>query len=222
MGVFTRFKDIVNANINSMLDKAENPEKMIRLMMQEMEDTLIDLKSSCAAKMAAKTKTEREIREIRARVKRWQSRAELAISKGRDDLAREALTEKKRAEKESAALEDDRAQYEKLISECKENILQLEEKLQSVRQKHKILVQRALHAQEQKKAKATMRQAGSEDAFRRFSELEGRIERMEAEADMAGLDDLSSLESEFSRLETTDEIEDELNLLKEQIKNRKQ
>ena len=222
MGVFTRFKDIVNANINLMLDKAENPEKMIRLMMQEMEDTLIDLKSSCAAKMAAKTKTEREIREIRARVKRWQSRAELAISKGRDDLAREALTEKKRAEKESAALEDDRAQYEKLISECKENILQLEEKLQSVRQKHKILVQRALHAQEQKKAKATMRQAGSEDAFRRFSELEGRIERMEAEADMAGLDDLSSLESEFSRLETTDEIEDELNLLKEQIKNRKQ
>jgi phage shock protein A len=222
MGVFTRFKEIVNANINSMLDKAENPEKMIRLMMQEMEDTLIDLKSSCAAKMAAKTKTEREIREIRARVKRWQSRAELAISKGRDDLAREALTEKKRAEKESAALEDDRAQYEKLISECKENILQLEEKLQSVRQKHKILVQRALHAQEQKKAKATMRQAGSEDAFRRFSELEGRIERMEAEADMAGLDDLSSLESEFSRLETTDEIEDELNLLKEQIKNRKQ
>ncbi len=222
MGVFTRFKDIVNANINSMLDKAENPEKMIRLMMQEMEDTLIDLKSSCAAKMAAKTKTEREIREIRARVKRWQSRAELAISKGRDDLAREALTEKKRAEKEAAALEDDRVQYEKLISECKENILQLEEKLQSVRQKHKILVQRALHAQEQKKAKATMRQAGSEDAFRRFSELEGRIERMEAEADMTGFDDLSSLESEFSRLETTDEIEDELNLLKEQIKNRKQ
>jgi phage shock protein A len=97
MGVFTRFKDIINANINSMLDKAENPEKMIRLMMQEMEDTLIDLKSSCAAKMAGKTKTLRELKDAEARVQRWQSRAELAISKKRDDLAREALIEKQKA-----------------------------------------------------------------------------------------------------------------------------
>lgn len=220
MGVFTRFKDIVNANINSMLDKAENPEKMIRLMMQEMEDTLIDLKSSCAAKMASRTKAERELKEISSRIDRWQNRAELAISKKRDDLAREALVERKKAETEASVLQEDVVQYEKLISECKENILQLEEKLQNVRQKHKVLVQRSVHAQEQKRAKSTLRQAENDDAFRRFSELEGRIERMEAEAEMTGFAD-APLEDEFSRLETTEEIEDELKELKDKLTAKK-
>ena len=221
MGVFTRFKDIVNANINSMLDKAENPEKMIRLMMQEMEDTLIDLKSSCAAKMAARTKTERELKELTARVSRWQSRAELAISKKRDDLAREALVEKKKAEGEAASLQDDLDQYARLIEECKGNILELEEKLQTVRQKHKILVQRSLHAQEQKKAKENIRMAEGNDAFKRFSDLEGRIERMEAEAEMSDFGAAGTLEDEFSKLEHTDDIEDELNQLKKKITKEK-
>ncbi len=221
MGVFTRFKDIINANINSMLDKAENPEKMIRLMMQEMEDTLIDLKSSCAAKMAAKTKTERELKELTARVNRWQKRAELAINKNRDDLAREALLEKKRAETDTTGLQDDLTQYVKLIEECKANIIELEEKLQSVRQKHKILVQRSLHAQDQKKAKDNIKKANGEDAYKRFSELEGKIERMEAEAEMSDFGQSGSLEDEFSQLENTDDIEDELNQLKKKITKEK-
>ncbi|MCF7940875.1 MAG: phage shock protein PspA [Spirochaetia bacterium] len=221
MGVFTRFKDIVNANINSMLDKAENPEKMIRLMMQEMEDTLIDLKSSCAAKMAGKAKAERELREIESRVSRWQNRAELALSKQREDLAREALIEKKKAEKESEGLADDILQYSKLIEECKANIIQLEEKLQSVRQKHKILVQRSVHAQEQKKTRETISQANGEASFKRFSELEGRIERMEAEASMADFGASGTVEDEFSKLETSDDIEDELNQLKDRLYTKK-
>jgi phage shock protein A len=217
MGVFTRFKDIINANINSMLDKAENPEKMIRLMMQEMEDTLIDLKSSCAAKMAGKTKTLRELKDAESRVKRWQSRAELAISKKRDDLAREALIEKQKAQQTLNALKEDASQFDKLIAECKENIIELEEKLQSVRQKHKILVQRSLHAEEQKRAKTSMNQAEGDDAFRRFSDLENRIERMEAEAEMAGFHAENSMEQEFSHLETSDEIEEELTKLKDKF-----
>lgn len=220
MGVFTRFKDIVNANINSMLDKAENPEKMIRLMMQEMEDTLIDLKASCAAKMAGRAKTTRELKEAEARVSRWQDRAELALSKGRDDLAREALIEKKKAVKDLEVVSDDIVQYDTLIRECKENILQLEEKLQTVRQKHKILVQRSLHAQEQKQAREKIVQANGEEAFKRFSELEGRIERMEAEADMVDFGAQSGIEDEFSRLETSDEIEDELKDLKDTLQKK--
>lgn len=221
MGVFTRFKDIINANINSMLDKAENPEKMIRLMMQEMEDTLIDLKSSCAAKMAGKTKTLRELKEAESRVNRWHSRAELAISKKRDDLAREALIEKKKAQEALDALKEDADQFETLITECKQNIIDLEQKLQNVRQKHKILVERSLHAQEQKKAKATMSQAEGDDAFRRFSDLENRIERMEAEADMAGFQAEHSMEQEFSHLESSDEIEEELSKLKDKFAKKK-
>jgi phage shock protein A len=221
MGVFTRFKDIINANINSMLDKAENPEKMIRLMMQEMEDTLIDLKSSCAAKMAGKTKTLRELKDAEARVQRWQSRAELAISKKRDDLAREALIEKRKAQEALETLKEDVDQFETLIAECKQNIIDLEQKLQNVRQKHKILVERSVHAQEQKKARTTMSQAEGEDAFRRFSDLENRIERMEAEAEMAGFQAEHLMEQEFSTLESSDDIEEELSKLKDKFAKKK-
>ena len=107
MGVFSRFKDIVNANINALLDKAEDPEKMLRLMMQEMEDTLIELKSSCAARMASRIRLDKRINEQKALVNRWQSRAQMAIDKGRDDLAREALAEKRKESATLASLESE-------------------------------------------------------------------------------------------------------------------
>lgn len=218
MGVFSRFKDIVNANITSMLDKAENPEKMIRLMMQEMEDTLIDLKSSCAAKMAAKAKAEREYRDVENLTSRWQKRAELAISKGRDDLAREALVEKRKASNELTQVQEEIAQHEKAIEECKANIIQLEEKLQTVRQKHKVLVQRSIQANEQKKVRETIKKAADNDAYRRFSDLESRIERMEAEVELGSTQFASPLEDEFTKLETHDEVDDELMNLKASLK----
>ncbi len=110
MGVFSRFLDIVNANINALLDKAEDPEKMIRLMIQEMEDTLIELKSSAAAKMATLAKSKREYNEFEEEMKRWQARAELAISKGREDLAREALLAKRQISERLEPLRPDREQ----------------------------------------------------------------------------------------------------------------
>ena len=120
MGVFSRFLDIVNANINSLLDKAEDPEKMIKLMMQEMEDTLIELKSSCAAKMASRAKSERTYNNALAAVERWQQRAELAIAKGRDDLAREALLEKTRVSGALDELAADIAGYDELSKVAKD------------------------------------------------------------------------------------------------------
>lgn len=221
MGVFSRFKDIMSANINSLLDKAENPEKMIRLMIQEMEDTLVELKSACAAKMAAKTKAERQSKETDQVMNRWQARAQLAVEKKKDNLAREALIEKMKFAKDLEVLQADVAQYEKLISECKENILKIEEKLQSVRQKHKLLIQRGVHAKEQIKAKETIRVAAGSKAFQRFSELEGRIERMEAEADMAGMSGPAGLEDEFQKLESNSDVEAELEALKKSVKKDK-
>jgi len=221
MGVFTRFKDIMSANINSLLDKAENPEKMIRLMIQEMEDTLVELKSACAAKMAAKTKAEREAREVESAMERWMARAQLAVEKKKDDLAREALNEKMKYARDLDVLKTDVDQYEKLISECKDNIIKIEEKLQTVRQKHKLLIQRGVHAKEQKKARETIREAAGSKAFQRFSELEGRIERMEAEAEMAGVSSPSGLEDEFQKLESNSDIEAELQALKNSVKKDK-
>ena len=101
MGIFTRFRDIVGSNINSMLDRAEDPEKLIKLMIQEMEDTLIELKTACAGVMAENKKVERQLQGLDKRVDYWESKAGLAVHKGRDDLAREALLEKRRYSQQS-------------------------------------------------------------------------------------------------------------------------
>ena len=96
MGIFTRFRDIVSSNINAMLDRAEDPEKLIKLMIREMEDTLIELKAACAGVIAGRKKLQRRLDNLVSRQEQWQTRANLAVDRGRDDLAREALNEKRR------------------------------------------------------------------------------------------------------------------------------
>ena len=221
MGVFTRFKDIVNSNINSMLDKAEDPEKMINLMIREMEDTLVELKTSCAASMADKAKTARERDALKEKLDRWDGRARLAVEKGRDDLAREALVEKKSAANQFELIENDLAQFDTIIEECRANILQLEEKLETVKQKRRILIQRGIHAKEKMKARESIKNASGVDATMRFEELEGRIERMEADAEMTGSGFANPSENEFTRMEHESEIEDELASLKKSMKQGK-
>jgi len=217
MGVFSRLGDIVNSNINAMLDRAEDPEKMIRLMIQEMEDTLVDLKSSCASKMATRAEMLRDRDSLSSKVERWNERAVLAVERSRDDLAKEALLEKKQCEKQLEFAEQDLEHYEKLISECKSNIIQLEQKLEEVTFKHKILVQRSIHAVEKKRARNVMSSASGAQAMMRFGELESRIERMEADADLAGTNVENDLEREFSKLESDNAVNDELEELKKRM-----
>lgn len=219
MGVFSRMGDIINSNINAMLDKAEDPEKMIRLMIQEMEDTLVDLKSSCAAKMATRAEMERDRDTLVAKVERWSDRAVLAVEKKRDDLAKEALLEKKSCAGQLEYAEADLAHYEELISECKSNIAQLEAKLEEVTMKHKMLVQRSIHAVEKKRARTAMSNATGAKAMMRFEDLENRIERMEADAELSGRVDGggTDLEREFDKLESDGDIEDELAALKKSM-----
>lgn len=220
MSIFSRFRDIVNSNINDILDKVEDPEKMIRLMIQEMEDTLVELKSSCAGKMASRAEVNREKGTLEMARERWDGRARLALEKEREDLAREALLEKKNCQNQIDLLEKDLDHFAKLIDECKSNILQLEEKLEEVRQKHKLLIQRGRHAAETKQARSAMRQADGSTAFQRFSELERKVELMEAEAELSGTGphSSSSIEHEFSKLESESEIDEELEALKKSMK----
>ena len=212
MGVFSRFMDIVNANINALLDKAEDPEKMIRLMMQEMEDTLIELKSSCAAKIAAKTTAERKLKEHEALIHRWMDRAELAIAKGREDLAREALIEKRKAQTDLEQLEQDIAHYDIVITKSKEDISRLEDKVHSLRQKHQNIVERATRAKEAQAANESISRAS--DA--RFNQMEQQVDRMEASANMSR--PKVDLESKFVDLEQMDDIEAELEELRKQTR----
>ena len=187
MKTFKRLKDIVNANVHAKLDKIEDPEKMIRYMLTEMEETLVEAKSATAEKMANRAVIEQEIKQAKDQLGRWENRAKLAVEKERDDLAREALVEKNRIVRRLAALEEELLQMQSIIDSMQEQMAKLEAKREEVRDKQRMLVQRAYHAKEKKKVVETLRQIDAETTYRKFSDLEEKIERMEADAEMAGI-----------------------------------
>jgi phage shock protein A len=214
MGIFTRFRDIVSSNINSMLDRAEDPEKMIKLMIREMEDTLIEIKSSCAGVIAGRKNVQRKLDEIMERKGLWAQRAELAVSKGRDDLAREALLEKRRFEELGDSLERETADHADLIRQYQDDISELEAKLSSAKEKKRVLTQRHRKARNKKRAQEDIRRMDSSETMTRFDHLESRIERMEAEAELVNYGKNQSVDEAFDGLATDDEIEKELAKMK--------
>jgi len=214
MGIFTRFRDIISSNINAMLDKAEDPEKLIRLMIREMEDTLIEIKASCAGVMAGSKKIQRQLDETRSRVKYWEEKAPLAGSKGRDDLAREALMEKRKYMDRVDVLESELAEHNDLVADYQKDIRQLEEKLTTAREKQRILVQRHIHANGKRRAKEDIRRIESAEAIIKFDEFENRIERMEAEAELVNFGARPTLKEELNNLSTDEDIEKELQAIK--------
>ncbi len=214
MGIFTRFTDIVSSNINSMLDKAEDPEKMIKLMIHEMEDTLIELKSSCAGVIAGRKKLERKSDNILEKVELWSKRANLAVSKGRDDLAREALLEKRRFAETAETLGNEISEYKGLLTQYHEDIQELENKLASAKEKKRMLVERHKRATGKKRAQEDIRRSSNADTMARFDKLENRIEQMEAEAELVNIPKKQTIDEEFDTLATDDEIENELAKIK--------
>lgn len=217
MGIFTRFRDIVNSNINAMLDKAEDPEKLIKLMIQEMEDTLVEIKASCAGVMATRKKAERQLDQIQSRAKYWENNAELAVNRDRDDLAREALVEKRRFTEMENPLEKQLMEHNGLIEQYQEDIRQLEERLRTAREKRQGLAQRHLRAKRKKRTQEEIRRMDSSETILKFEQLENRIERMEAEADLVNFGNGPELEEEFKNLLVDEEIEKELQGLKSSL-----
>lgn len=217
MGIFTRFRDIISSNINAMLDKAEDPEKLIKLMIREMEDTLVEIKTACAAVMASSKKVQRQLDGHKARAQYWEEKAALAANKGRDDLAREALVEKRKFTRRTETFEHDLVEQNLLIEQYQDDIRQLEEKLKSARDKQRMLVQRHVHAQGKMQAQQEMRRIDSSETIMKFDEIENRIERMEAEADLVNYGKKTSLEDQIERLSVDDEIESQLAALKRPI-----
>lgn len=218
MGIFTRVRDIISSNINAMLDKAEDPEKLVKLMIREMEDTLVEIKASCAGAMASKKKVQRALEEAQGRASEWGNKAQLAVNKDREDLAREALLEKRRYIERTESLQREVDQVDALVEQYQSDIMQLEEKLASAREKQRVLVQRHIHAQGKKRAQQDIRRADATDAILRMEQFENRIERMEAEADLVNFGRKRSLEDEFDALEDDEDLERELAELKEKAK----
>ena len=217
MGIFSRFRDIVNSNINAMLDRAEDPEKLIKLMIQEMEDTLIEIKASCARTMASQARVNRALAVAKAHSEGWADKARLAIEKGRDDLAKEALLEKRKYHEQVTLLDNEAKQMAVVTDKYQADIRQLEDKLESTRKKHRLLVQRHLQARKRNTTQMKIRQADSTDAMIRFDQFENRIERMEAAANLVNVAPKPDLEAEFKKMKDDEEIDKELEAMKRRV-----
>ena len=219
MGIFTRFRDIVSSNLNAILDRAEDPEKMVRMMIQEMEDTLIEVKSSCAGFMAEQKKIERALGQAQAEAGQWEAKARLAVSKGRDDLARAALAEKQRHAQHAERLGEQLAQARELVATTQADIAQLETKLADAREKQRLIVQRRAAALNRYTAQSKMRQVDTSEAFAKFEAYENGIDRLEAEAGLVdSLRPKENLRAQFAELEHGEAIEQELESLKKQVR----
>ncbi|MDR1626497.1 MAG: PspA/IM30 family protein [Spirochaetia bacterium] len=219
MGVFTRFRDIISANITVILDRAEDPEKMVRLMIQEMEDTMVELKAACAEKMSLQRSAERDLAELDAGIRRWDERVDLALARGREDLAAEALREKRLLEGRRESCEALRKNLGTIVEESRGQIGLLEAKLAEVGQKHRLLIQRGLHARDTRKAWGAMEAASGVDSLRRFDEMERRIQRMEAEAELYSpvSAQKANTETEFSKMEFEDSVAREIEARKQNM-----
>jgi len=214
MGIFSRLSDIVNSNINSILDKAEDPEKIIRMVIQEMEDTLVEVRSSAAKAIADQKDVERRLKKLSHAQNEWERKAELAISKGRDDLAKGALVEKAKVADMVAHLEEEVAQLVEALGNNEQDVIKLEGKLREARAKKATLQARHKTASAKVRVKKNLYDGRIQEAFDRFDKIDQRLDRVEAEAEAMDLGKGQTIAEEIEGLVVDEAIETELEALK--------
>jgi len=221
MGIFSRFSDIVNANINAVLEKAEDPEKIIRLMVQEMEDTLVEIRSAAAKCIADRKELGRHIAHLESEHEEWARRAELAVRRNREDLARAALSEKQaiadQVEKMKVEVENLDGQLEKFNSD----ITQLQSKLTDAKTRQRSIVIRHKTATSQLSARKHIHSDRLDEMLYRFENAERRIDRVESEAEAVSMGRGANLADEIAGLEDDDRVEEELAKLKSELGSEK-
>ena len=219
MGIFSRFTDIVNSNINSILDKAEDPEKMVRLIIQEMEDTLVEVRSASAKTLASKKDISLQINKMQNEAQDWKSKAELAISKDREDLARAALQEKKKCDEHGSALSSELKGVDEQITKLQSEVGQLQDKLADAKTRQKAIILRQKTVSSRLEVKKTVDSGKVDAAMGRFEQYERKIDDLESQVDAYDLGK-KTLADEFAELESDDEIDDELAALKKKMQSK--
>jgi phage shock protein A len=183
MGIFSRMGDIINANLNAMLDKAEDPEKMVRLMIQEMEDTLVEVRSSAARVLADRKAVARKLEQLRDESLRWEDKARLALAKQRDDLARAALQEKALLQDESHALEQELSATDEHVQQLDQEIGQLQQKLNDAKARQQAIILRGKTVESRMRVRREVDRSTVDEAFARFERFERRVDSLEGQLD---------------------------------------
>ncbi len=217
MGIFTRFSDIVNSNINSILDKAEDPEKIVRLMIQEMEDTLVEVRSAAARSIADKKDLNRKLERLESEQADWDGKAELALRKGREDLAKAALVEKSRAAAATDLIKSDYNAIEEGLGKLNEDISRLEEKLQDAKARQKSLLARHKTANSRLAVRKKIHDYKIDDAMVRFEQYTRRIDDVEGRIEAYDLGLPKDLNHEFAGLAAEESVARELDDLKKRV-----
>jgi phage shock protein A len=219
MGIFSRMADIINSNINSMLDQAEDPEKMIRLIIQEMEDTLVEVRSSSARVLADRKAASRRLEQVRTEASGWEDKARLAIAKGREDLARAALQEKRAIEEEVALVEAELRATDEHIEQLNEEVSKLQQKLSDARAKQKAMLMRGKTVESRIKVKRQMQREALDTAFQRFEHFERRMDTLESQLESMdiGRDVSPDLAAEIDALQEDERISEELERLRSEM-----
>ncbi len=212
MGIFSRISDIVNSNLNALCDSAEDPEKMIRMIIQEMEDTLVEVRSASARVIADQKTAARRRDRITNEVSAWEDKAKLAVSKGRDDLAKAALQERRGVEDTLRIVESELASAGEHIAQLNEEIGQLQLKLDDAKAKQKTILLRTKTVQSRIQVKNQVQRKELDDAFARFERFERKVDNLEGELQAMdlGRDTASSLAAEIDALGEADWLEEEL------------
>ena len=217
MGIFTRFSDIVNSNINAILDKAEDPEKIVRLMIQEMEDTLVEVRSAAARSIADKKDLNRRLEALDRELRDWGDKAELAMRKGREDLAKAALIEKSRAKGAADVIKEDYLAVDEGLGKLNEDIARLEAKLEDAKLRQKALLARHKTASSRLAARKKIYDYKIDDAMVRFEQYTRRIDDVEGRVEAYDLGIPKDLNHEFAGLESEESVQKELDELKQRL-----
>ncbi|MDB5688392.1 MAG: phage-shock protein [Sphingomonas bacterium] len=218
MGIFSRTRDIIAANVTDLLDKAEDPAKMIRMIILEMEETLVEVRASAARTIADQKEMRRQIGKLEAVQSSWTEKAELALSKGREDLAKAALVEKQKAGDLAEQLSHDIADLDGSLKASETDIGKLQAKLREARARQNSIVTRLESAHNRTRMREMYAGPKIDEAFSRFDLMERRVDMAEGRADAAGMGAApKSLEEEIAELRSADKVDAELAALKARL-----
>jgi phage shock protein A len=219
MGIFSRMTDIINSNLNSLLDSAEDPPKMIRLIVQEMEDTLVEVRSSSARVLADRKAARRRVQRCYEDMEAWQGKARLAVNKGREDLAKAALYEKQLLSEEVAAVEAELLVLDEHIEQLHDEIDLLQQKLADAKARQKAMQMRSQTVESRIKVKRQIQREVLDDAFAKFERYERRMDNMEGQVEAMdmGRGKSSDLASEIDALAEDEKLNEELARLKAEM-----